>query len=302
MGKFLPSYLKLYESGELKERIELLKEKLRECTVCPHHCKVNRLAGERGYCKTPYRVRVASAFLHRGEERPIRGYRGSGTIFFSYCNMGCVFCQNYDISQLGEGVDITPKELANIMLQLQEEGAHNINLVTPSHVVPQIVETLHYAVQRGLRIPLVYNTSSYDDIETLKLLDGIADIYLADLKYLDEEKARKYSRVKNYPSVAKAAIKEMYRQVGNLKTDPQGVAYRGLLVRHLVMPSDVSTSFRVVDFLSSLGKGLTVNVMGQYFPFYRAKEYPEIARPVFPWEVERVKEYARQKGLVLVED
>lgn len=302
MGKFLPSYLKLYESGELKERVDLLKEKLRGCTVCPHHCKVDRLAGERGYCKTPYRVRVASAFLHRGEERPIRGYRGSGTIFFSYCNMGCVFCQNYDISQLGEGVDITPKELANIMLRLQEEGAHNINLVTPSHVVPQIVEALNYAVQRGLRIPLVYNTSSYDDIETLKLLDGIVDIYLADLKYLDEEKARKYSRVKNYPSVAKAAIKEMYRQVGNLKTDPQGVAYRGLLVRHLVMPNDVSTSFRVVDFLSSLGKGLTVNVMGQYFPFYRAKEYPEIARPVFPWEVERVKEYARQKGLVLVED
>ena len=302
MGKFLPSYLKLYESGELKERVDLLKEKLRGCTVCPHRCKVDRLAGERGYCKTPYKVRVASAFLHRGEERPIRGYRGSGTIFFSYCNMGCVFCQNYDISQLGEGVDITPKELANIMLRLQEEGAHNINLVTPSHVVPQIVEALNYAVQRGLRIPLVYNTSSYDDIETLKLLDGIVDIYLADLKYLDEEKARKYSRVKNYPSVAKAAIKEMYRQVGNLKTDPQGVAYRGLLVRHLVMPNDVSTSFRVVDFLSSLGKGLTVNVMGQYFPFYRAKEYPEIARPVFPWEVERVKEYARQKGLVLVED
>ncbi len=302
MTETLPSYIRLYEEGKLKERVDLLREKLKKCTVCSHHCKVDRLAGERGYCKTPYRVRVASAFLHRGEERPIRGYRGSGTIFFSYCNMGCVFCQNYDISQLGEGVDITPKELANIMLRLQEEGAHNINLVTPSHVVPQIVEALHYAVQRGLRIPLVYNTSSYDDIETLKLLDGIIDIYLADLKYLDEEKARKYSGVKNYPSVAKAAIEEMYRQVGNLKTDPQGVAYKGLLVRHLVMPSDVSTSFRVVDFLSSLEKGLTVNIMGQYFPFYRAKEYPEIARPVFPREVERVKEYARQKGLVLIED
>ena len=302
MGKTAPSYLKLYESGELKEKLERLKEKLGSCTVCPHHCKVDRLAGKVGFCKTPYLVRVASAFLHHGEEKPIRGYRGSGTIFFSYCNMRCVFCQNYDISQLGEGVDITPQVLANIMLKLQEEGAHNINLVTPSHVVPQIVEALYYAVQKGLNIPLVYNTSSYDDLETLKLLDGIVDIYLADLKYLDEEKTRKYSKVKNYPEVAKEAIKEMYRQVGPLKTDHQGVAYKGLLVRHLVMPNDVSTSFEVVDFLSTLGKRITVNIMGQYFPFYRAKDYPEIARPVFPWEVERVKEYARQKGLVLIED
>ena len=302
MEEIFPSYIKLYEAGELKERLDLLKEKLKACTVCPHHCEVNRLSGKKGFCKTPYRVRVASVFLHKGEERPIRGYRGSGTVFFSYCNMRCVFCQNYDISQLGEGVDITPRELAKIMLHLQKEGAHNINLVTPSHIVPQIVEALYYAVQGGLRIPLVYNTSSYDDIETLKLLDGIVDIYLADLKYLDEEKVRKYSRVKNYPSVAKESIKEMHRQVGNLKTDSQGVAYKGLLIRHLVMPNDVSTSFRVVDFLSSLGKGITVNIMGQYFPFYLAKEYPEIARPVLPWEVERVKEYARQKGLVLIED
>jgi putative pyruvate formate lyase activating enzyme len=302
MGETLPSYLKLYEEGKLKERVQLLKEKLNACDVCPHRCGVNRLKGERGFCKTGSTVRVASAFLHRGEEKPIRGETGSGTIFFSYCNMACVYCQNYDISQLGEGEDITPRELADIMLYLQREGAENINLVTPSHVVPQIAEAIYWATQRGLRIPIVYNTSSYDSLETLKLLDGIVDIYLADLKYLDENIARRYSRVKNYPAVAKEAVKEMYRQVGNLKLDPRGVAYRGLLVRHLVLPNDLSTSFEVVDFLSSLGKGLAVNIMGQYFPFYLAKNFSELARPVYPWEVERVKNYARQKGLWLIED
>jgi len=303
MGKgFIPSYIRLYEEGTLKERVEKLKELLRECGVCPHHCGVNRLENQRGFCKTPYTVRVASAFLHRGEEKPIRGYRGSGTIFFSYCNMRCVYCQNYDISQLGEGVDITPKELAQIMLTLQGEGAHNINLVTPSHVVPQIVEAIYYATQRGLSIPIVYNTSSYDDLEVLKLLDGIVDIYLPDLKYLSEENARRYSKVKNYPKIATEAIKEMYRQVGNLKLDNDGVAYRGVLVRHLVLPNDVSNSFKVVDFLSTIDPHLAVNIMGQYYPFFKAYEYPEIARPVLPYEVEAVKNYARKKGLWLIED
>ena len=302
MAKTTPSYLELYEKGELKERVEELKERLKSCDICPHNCGVNRLEGQKGFCKTPYTVRVASAFLHRGEERPIRGYRGSGTIFFSYCNMRCVYCQNYDISQLGEGVDITPLELSKIMLKLQEEGAHNINLVTPSHVVPQIVEAIYYAAQDGLKIPIVYNTSSYDNLSTLKALRGIVDIYLPDLKYLKEEYGRKYSKVKNYPKVAKEAIKEMLRQVGNLKLDENGIAYRGVLVRHLVMPNDISTSFEVVDFLASLGKGLAVNIMGQYYPYYKAYEYPEIARPVYPWEVERVKEYARERGLWLIED
>jgi len=267
-----------------------------------HNCGVNRLEEQKGFCKTPYTVRVASAFLHRGEEKPIRGFRGSGTIFFSYCNMRCVYCQNYEISQLGEGIDITPKDLSEIMLKLQEEGAHNINLVTPSHVVPQIVETVYYAVKRGLKLPIVYNTSSYNSLKTLKDLEGIVDIYLPDLKYLKEEYGRRYSKVKNYPSVAKESVKEMLRQVGNLKLGENGIAYRGVLVRHLVMPNDISTSFEVVDFLSSLGEGLAVNIMGQYYPYYKAFEYPEIARPVYPWEVERVKEYAKSKGLWLIED
>ncbi len=297
-----PLYLRLYEEGKLKERVEELREKLKGCSVCPHHCGVNRLGNQVGACKTPYLVRVSSAFLHRGEERPIRGYRGSGTIFFSWCNMRCVYCQNYDISQLGEGVDITPKQLAAIMLKLQEEGAHNVNLVTPSHVVPQIVEALYYAVQGGLKIPLVYNTSGYDDLQTIKLLEGIVDIYMPDLKYMKEEHARRYSKVKNYPKVATGVIKEMHRQVGNLKLNSEGVAYRGVLVRHLVLPNYVSDSFEVVDFLSTLGENTAVNIMGQYLPYYKAVEYPEIARPVYPWEVERVKEYARQKGLWLIED
>ncbi len=302
MREFVPSYLKLYEEGKLKERVELLKETLAPCEVCPHRCGVNRLKGEKGFCKTAYRVRVSSAFLHRGEEKPIRGDTGSGTIFFSHCNMACVYCQNYEISQLGEGEDLTPQELANIMLYLQEEGAVNINLVTPSHIVPQIVEAIYWATQRGLKIPIVYNTSSYDSLKTLKLLEGIVDIYLADLKYLDEGIARRYSRVKNYPQVAKEAIREMYRQVGNLKLDHRGVAYRGLLVRHLVLPNDLSTSFEVIDFLSSLGKGLAVNVMGQYFPFYLAKHFEELAKRPSLFEIERVKAYARQKGLWLIED
>ncbi len=297
-----PLYLRLYEEGKLKEKVEILKEKLAKCDVCPHRCGVNRLENRTGFCKTPYTVRVSSAFLHRGEENPIRGYRGSGTVFFSWCNMRCVYCQNYEISQLGEGVDITPKELASVMLKLQEEGAHNVNLVTPSHVVPQIVEALYYAIQRGLKIPLVYNTSGYDDLKTLKLLEGVVDIYLPDLKYMREEHGRRYSKVKNYPEVAKAAIREMHRQVGNLKLDPEGVAYRGVLVRHLVLPNFVSDSFEVIDFLATLGEGVAVNVMGQYYPFYRAYEYPEIARPVYPWEVEKVKEYARKRGLWLIED
>jgi len=296
------SYLRLLESGELKERLERLKEKLKDCSVCPRRCRVDRTAGEKGACRTGSEVRVASAFLHRGEERPIRGIRGSGTIFFSNCNMNCVFCQNYDLSQLGEGVDLTPAELAQVMLALQNEGAHNINLVTPSHVVPQIVEAIYLAAQKGLSVPIVYNTSSYDDLETLRLLDGVVDIYLADFKFADEELGRRYSKVKNYPEVATEALREMLRQVGNLKTDQAGVATRGVLVRHLVMPNHLENSLKVIDTLAELMPGLAVNVMGQYRPYFKAFEYPEIARPVLPVEVAAVKNYARQKGLTLVED
>jgi len=295
-----PSYLRLYETGELRERVEKAKEMLISCRVCPHRCEVNRLENELGYCRTGRFAIVSSYFPHHGEEFPIRGLRGSGTIFFSYCNMRCVYCQNYEVSHLGEGKVVSPEELARMMLELQDLGVHNINLVSPSHVVPQILEALYIAVEGGLRIPIVYNTSSFDSLESLRLLDGIVDIYLADLKYLSREFGRKYSKVKDYPSHAKEAIREMYRQVGNLKVDERGVGVRGLLVRHLVLPNDISTTKEVMDFLKSLDPKLAVNVMDQYFPFYEAKFYPELSRRITKEELRRALEEA--SGLTLVRD
>ncbi len=296
-----PSYLNLYESGELERRVEKALSMLGECRVCPHECGVDRKSDERkGYCRVGRYAVVSDYFPHLGEEFPIRGYRGSGTIFFSYCNMRCVYCQNYEISHYGYGRVVKPEELAEMMLELQDYGCHNINLVTPSHVVPQILEALLIAVERGLRIPIVYNTSSYDSLETLKLLEGIVDIYLADLKYLREDYARKYSRVKNYPEVAKKALKEMYRQVGNLKVDDRGIAVRGLLVRHLVLPNDLSTTKEVMEFLRSIDRRLAVNVMSQYFPHHKAWEYADLSRRITPQEYERALKEAQ--GLTLVVD
>jgi len=274
-----PSYLNLTES-QWKERIERALSLLESCEVCPHRCGVNRLKGELGFCKTGKNAIVDSYFPHRGEEKPIRGYRGSGTVFFSYCNMRCVYCQNYQISQLGEGREVSPEELAEIFLELQAMGCHNLNLVTPSHVVPQILSALYLAVKKGFRLPIVYNTSSFDSLESLRLLEGIVDIYLADLKYADREIARRYSKVKNYPEVAMTAIREMYRQVGDLILDERGIAIRGLLVRHLVLPNGLAGTEKVAEFLASLSKNMAVNVMDQYYPSYMAWKYPELNRRI----------------------
>ncbi len=274
-----PSYLNLTES-QWKERIERALSLLESCEVCPHRCGVNRLKGELGFCKTGKNAIVDSYFPHRGEEKPIRGYRGSGTVFFSYCNMRCVYCQNYQISQLGEGREVSPEELAEIFLELQAMGCHNLNLVTPSHVVPQILSALYLAVKKGFRLPIVYNTSSFDSLESLKLLEGIVDIYLADLKYADREIARRYSKVKNYPEVAMTAIKEMHRQVGDLTLDERGIAIRGLLIRHLVLPNGLAGTEKVAEFLGSLSKNMAVNVMDQYYPSYMAWKYPELSRRI----------------------
>ncbi len=274
-----PSYLNLTES-QWKERIERALSLLESCEVCPHRCGVNRLKGELGFCKTGKNAIVDSYFPHRGEEKPIRGYRGSGTVFFSYCNMRCVYCQNYQISQLGEGREVSPEELAEIFLELQAMGCHNLNLVTPSHVVPQILSALYLAVKKGFRLPIVYNTSSFDSLESLRLLEGIVDIYLADLKYADREIARRYSKVKNYPEIAMAAIREMYRQVGDLILDERGIAIRGLLVRHLVLPNGLAGTEKVAEFLASLSKNMAVNVMDQYYPSYMAWKYPELNRRI----------------------
>jgi len=223
---------------------------------------------------------VDSYFPHRGEEKPIRGYRGSGTVFFSYCNTRCIYCQNYQISQLGEGREVSPEELSKMFLELQAMGCHNLNLVTPSHVVPQILSALYLAVQKGFRLPIVYNTSSFDSLESLRLLEGIVDIYLADLKYADREIARRYSKVKNYPEVAMTAIKEMHRQVGDLILDERGIAVKGLLVRHLVLPNGLAGTEKVAEFLGSLSKNMAVNVMDQYYPSYMAWKYPELSRRI----------------------
>ncbi|WP_293443188.1 radical SAM protein [Persephonella sp.] len=297
-----PSYIRLYEEGKLGEKVEKAYSFLEECSVCPHNCDINRLKDEKGFCKTGLNVKVASFFPHLGEEFPIRGYSGSGTIFISYCNMRCVYCQNYELSHLGEGKEYTPEEIAGIMLYLQEEGCHNINWVSPSHVVPQLIKALQIAVKKGLKIPIVYNTSSYDSPEIIKLLDGIIDIYLPDLKYLNDQHGKKYSKVKNYPDTAKEVIKLMHKQVGDLKTDERGIAYRGVLVRHLVLPNDISTTKKVLDFLKSVSPNMHVNIMAQYYPYYKAFEYPELSRRITELEYKEAVRYALQTGLKVVND
>lgn len=275
-----PSYLKLYKSGELQKRVNVALSMLKNCKVCPHNCGVNRLKDEKGFCRTGRYALISSFFPHHGEEFPIRGFNGSGTIFISNCNLKCVYCQNYDISQLGNGEEVKPDELAKAMLTLQSQGCHNINFVTPSHVVPQILEALLIAVENGLKIPIVYNTSSYDSIETLKLLDGVVDIYLPDFKYGDNENGEKYSKVKNYFDIASQAIKEMHNQVGDLKTDSDGIAIKGVLVRHLVLPNNLAGTEKIVKFLKSLSPKFAINVMAQYHPSYKAYEYPELSRRI----------------------
>ncbi len=293
-----PSYLNLSED-EWLTRINKAFEMLSDCRVCPHKCGVNRLKDEKGYCKTGRYAIVADYFPHRGEEKPIRGKRGSGTVFFSYCNMRCVYCQNYTISHLGEGEELKPEELAEVFLKLQRLGCHNINLVSPSHVVPQILQALYIAVKDGLRIPIVYNTSSYDSLESLRLLDGIVDIYLADFKYGDDLAGRKYSKVKDYHKVALQAIREMYRQVGNLQVDQEGIAIRGLLVRHLVLPQDIAKTKTVMDELRSISPRMAVNVMDQYMPYYQAYKYPELSRRISREEYIRALEHAKNLTLIL---
>jgi len=271
---------------------------LADCAVCAWHCGVDRLEGELGVCRTGQRAVVSSFFPHMGEEDCLRGWRGSGTIFFSFCNLKCQFCQNYEISQLGYGKECEPEEIAAMMLRLQQMGCHNINLVSPTHVVPQILAALLIAAEAGLRLPLVYNTGGYDSLKTLKLLDGVVDIYMPDMKYSDEEMARKYSKVENYPAVNRAAVKEMHRQVGDLVLDERGIALRGLLVRHLVLPEGLAGTAEVVKFLAEeVSKNTYLNIMDQYRPCYRAHELPPLNRRITAEEYEEAIRLAHQAGL-----
>lgn len=294
---FEPAYSKL-EVEEIKRRAYKAVELLSPCRLCPRRCKANRLEGEVGLCRIGRLTKVASYGPHYGEERPLSGRRGSGTIFFGGCNLRCCFCQNYDISQRPTGEEVDAEGLASIMLALQKMGCHNINLVTPTHVIPQILEALTSAAQRGLLLPLVYNSGGYDSVEALRLLDGIVDIYMPDMKYADPKVAKALSGAEDYPEVNKAAVKEMYRQVGDLELDERGIATRGILVRHLVLPGGLAGTGEIAEFLAKeISPRTFFNVMDQYYPTYRAFEHPEIAHRITTAEFEAAVKAANDAGL-----
>jgi putative pyruvate formate lyase activating enzyme len=265
---------------ELHKRIEAAYQLLERCRVCPRECGVNRLRNEKtGFCRSGLNAVVASASAHHGEEPPLSGTRGSGTVFLANCNMKCVYCQNYPISQMGNGVEKTPAELACQMLWLQEQGCHNLNLVTPTHFMPQILKAWGLARERGFALPLVYNTSGYESVEALRLLDGIVDIYLPDMRYSDDRIAMRYSIAPNYVEVNRAAVQEMFRQVGNLVLDEHDIAKRGLIIRHLVLPGGLSGTEGVMKFLAEeISKEVHISLMSQYFPAYKANEFKELSR------------------------
>jgi putative pyruvate formate lyase activating enzyme len=282
---------------ELTERARRVLELASPCRLCPRGCGVDRLAGENGQCRTGRLARVASAGPHFGEEAPLVGWKGSGTVFFAGCNLNCDFCQNWDISQGDGGEEMSAKELAAVFLSIQNMGCHNLNLVTPTHVAGQILEALALAVERGFSLPLVYNCGGYESLETLRLLEGVVDIYMPDLKFTAGEPARKYCRAADYPQVVRAAISEMHRQVGDLLLDERGLARRGLLVRHLVMPEDLAGSEEAARFLAALSPATYVNVMAQYRPCYLALEHPELCRRITSVEYRRAVECMQAAGL-----
>ena len=271
---------------------------LENCFLCPRCCGVNRLEGEVGECRTGRQALVSSAGPHFGEEAPLVGSGGSGTIFFTNCNLKCCFCQNYSISQLGDGHEVASKELAVMMLSLEKRGCHNITFVSPTHVVPQILEALELAAAEGLSVPLVYNSGGYDAVETLRILDGIVDIYMPDMKYADNETAERFSGIENYPEVNRGAIREMHRQVGELQVDERGVATRGLLVRHLVLPNGLAGTADICRFLSNeISADTYINVMAQYRPCYNASGFTELMRSPTQEEFAEAVKMARDSGL-----
>lgn len=298
MQKHIPTYLSAYESGNLAEVSEELYRRMEPCMLCPRNCNVNRLEGETGTCNTANRAMVSSYGPHFGEEEVLVGSYGSGTIFFTNCNLLCTFCQNYDISHLGRGKETNNEEIADMMLELQNRGCHNINFVTPSHVIPQVAGALTIAAERGLNIPLVYNSGGYDSVESLKLLEGIIDIYMPDFKFSDPDIAEATCDARDYFEVAKNAVKEMHRQVGDLKTDDNGLAYRGLIIRHLLMPEDSAGTEEIMDFIAGeISKNSYINIMDQYFPRGKVEAGSGIDRPVTYGEDRRARKIAREKGL-----
>ncbi|MCP4538259.1 MAG: radical SAM protein [Chloroflexi bacterium] len=297
MNTFTPSYLSLLHSGELRHRVQRAYDQLHTCNFCGRECQTNRYE-QLGECKTGVQAVVSSFGPHLGEEDPLRGHRGSGTIFFTWCNLKCQFCQNHDISQRGAGRKIEPEELAKMMLSLQERGCHNINLVSPTHVVTPILAALFIAAEAGLRLPVVWNTGGYDSLATLTLLDSVVDIYMPDMKYADKKVALKYSKIKNYPQINQAGVKEMHRQVGNLVMDSNGIAQRGLLVRHLVLPDGLAGTVEIARFLAQeISRDTYINIMDQYRPCYHAYNLPPLDRPITRAEYEQTVQQAHKAGL-----
>ena len=294
-----PAFVSLHRTGELRARASQARERLADCDLCARYCHCDRLKGISGaVCRTGEKARVHGFGPHFGEEDPLRGTRGSGTIFFSWCNLRCDFCQNWTISQRGDGDEVTPGELAEGMLDLQDRGCHNINLVSPSHVVAQILAAVEIAAGHGLILPIVYNTGGYDSLEALRLLDGVVDIYMPDMKYADPAVARCYSHVRDYPEVNRAAVKEMHRQVGDLALDDDGIAVRGLLVRHLVLPNGLAGTEKVLEFLArDISTNTYVNLMDQYHPDYKADGVEPLSHPLTRSEWNDALDLAERCGL-----
>jgi len=289
-------------SGYLKNKAKITKVKeelyhiMENCTLCPRDCRINRLKGEIGFCGVNGRPVISSYFAHFGEENVIKGTKGSGTIFLTGCNLKCVFCQNFRISQLMEGSETTIENIAGMMIELQDRGCHNINFVTPTHQIAFIIEALEIAIDKGLKLPLVYNTGGYDHLKIIKKLDGIFDIYLPDFKFFSSEIAKRYTAAPDYPENVKSIIKEMYKQVGPLKTK-NNIAEKGFIIRHLIMPNAVKDSKKIMDWIKENIPKATVNIMGQYMPYFKARDYPEINRPLEREEYEEVLKYAKGIGI-----
>ena len=293
-----PSYLRLYETGELDERIKQLYKILESCELCPRKCRVNRLKGEKGVCRSGMKLMVSSYGPHFGEEAPLVGVGGSGTIFLTNCNLLCVYCQNYEISHLGYGDVRSEAQVADYMISLQRGGCHNINFVTPTHFAPQLVKATKYAIEKGLKLPLVWNCGGYENIRTIKLLDGVVDIYMPDIKYGDSEPATKYSNAPDYFSVVREVVIEMHRQVGDLIFDSRGIAQRGLLIRHLVLPNNLAGSDKVLEFIAEeVSSDSYVNVMSQFRSAGIAHQHDELSRYPVREEFDRAITIASKLGL-----
>jgi len=297
-----PSYITTYHSGQLRAKIKLANLHLENCQLCPRHCGVNRYQGQKGFCQVGKRAKIYKYKLHHGEEPPISGSpltteRGSGIIFFAGCTMACCFCQNYPYEPLARGYEVTSLDLARIMLELQHQGAYNINLVTSTQFIPQILDALELAIQQGLHLPIVYNTNGYDSLTALRLLDGIVDIYLPDMKYNSEMAARRFSYTPNYPTVNRQVVTEMYRQVGLLRCNDEGIALRGLIIRHLLLPNDLAGTADILRFIAELDPHIHVSLMSQYLPIWNARRFGEISRRITYREFEEALELLDKLGL-----